>query len=80
VSRRIAVTLVHGVEISDPDFAVKPIERLKRAFARHSGGVDPDEALVVRATDWAPRPTAGTPPRGVSWTPSPAHSCGCTGR
>jgi hypothetical protein len=54
MSRRIAVTLVHGVEISDPDFAVKPIERLKRAFARHSGGVDPDEALVVRATDWAP--------------------------
>ncbi|WP_045877954.1 hypothetical protein [Pseudofrankia sp. DC12] len=50
---RIAVTLIHGVETADAGYADRAVELLRRAFAKHSGA-DPDEALVVRPTFWAP--------------------------
>jgi hypothetical protein len=50
---RLAVTFIHGVETADPAYAVRAIELLRRAFARHSGA-DPDEALVIRPVYWAP--------------------------
>jgi hypothetical protein len=50
---RIAVTLIHGVETADAGYGDRAVELLRRAFAKHSGA-DPDEALIVRPTFWAP--------------------------
>jgi hypothetical protein len=50
---RLAVTLIHGVETADSGYGDRAGDLLRRAFAKHSG-VDPDEALVVRPTFWAP--------------------------
>lgn len=52
-NRRLAVTFVHGVEISDATFADTATGMLKRAFTRHAG-VPADEALVIKPTYWAP--------------------------
>ncbi|GAB3972286.1 hypothetical protein GCM10029978_049090 [Actinoallomurus acanthiterrae] len=52
-SRRLAVTFLHGIEISDPAFAEKATDLLKRSFEDHAG-VAADEALVIRPTFWAP--------------------------
>jgi hypothetical protein len=52
-SRRLAVTFLHGVEITDERFADTATKLLKDAFARHSG-VSAEEALVIRPTSWAP--------------------------
>ncbi len=53
MSSKLAVMLVHGVEISNPDFAVKAIGLLRRSFSA-AAGVDADEALVIRTAFWAP--------------------------
>ncbi|ADP83204.1 hypothetical protein [Pseudofrankia inefficax] len=50
---RIAVTLIHGVETADAGYGDRAVELLRRAFAKHSGA-DPDDALIVRPTFWAP--------------------------
>lgn len=52
MSRRLAVTFIHGVEISDPGFADTATALLERAFTRHAG-VAADEALVIRPAFWA---------------------------
>lgn len=54
--KRIAVLVVHGVEIDDPDFAVTPIRLLREEFARRvgRGGPDPEEALVCHPAHLAP--------------------------
>jgi hypothetical protein len=54
--RRIAVLFVHGVEISDPDYAVTPTRLLREAFGRRvgEGGPDPADALCVHAAHLAP--------------------------
>ncbi|MFC6064409.1 hypothetical protein [Streptomyces ochraceiscleroticus] len=49
----MAVTFIHGTEISDPSFAVTATRLLKRAFTRHVG-IDADDALVIRPAHWAP--------------------------
>lgn len=53
---RIAVAIVHGVEIADPDFAAKPARLLRDAFADALGvtRLDADNALVVEPVYWAP--------------------------
>lgn len=51
--QRLAVTFIHGVEISDPQFASTATRKLRRAFARHAQ-VDADQALVIEPTYWAP--------------------------
>jgi hypothetical protein len=54
--QRIAVAIIHGLEISDPDFAATPSQLLKEAFAEALGpdGPDPDDALAVQPVHWAP--------------------------
>jgi hypothetical protein len=49
----LAVTFVHGIEISDPGFARTATDKLSRAFTRHAG-VDAEEALVIEPAYWAP--------------------------
>ncbi len=51
----IAVAIVHGIEIEDPDFATTPTKLLKEAFADQFGphGPDPDQALIVEPIAWA---------------------------
>jgi hypothetical protein len=53
---RIAVLLVHGVEIQDPEFAVAATELLKKRFSEHVGrrGPSADDALVIETVHWAP--------------------------
>src|SRR5437588_5986892 len=51
--RRIAVTFVHGVEISDKQYASKATRLLREAFTKYAG-VDADEALVIEPVFWAP--------------------------
>jgi len=51
--RRLAVMLVHGVEIADERFADTAIGLLREEFTRIAG-VDADEALVIRTAFWAP--------------------------
>jgi hypothetical protein len=55
--QRIAVAIVHGVEIADPDFAATPTRLLKSAFAKAVGndGPDPDDALAIEPVFWAPQ-------------------------
>jgi hypothetical protein len=53
MTQPLAVTFIHGVEISDPDFARTAIEKLRRAFTRYAQ-VDADEALVIEPSFWAP--------------------------
>lgn len=50
---RLAVLFVHGVEVSDPDFARTAMRLLREEFTRIAG-VDADEALVLRPAFWAP--------------------------
>jgi hypothetical protein len=50
--RRIAVTFVHGVEISNPDYAKNGAAMLKAAFTRHAGRAA-DDALVIKPVYWA---------------------------
>ena len=54
--KRIAITFVHGVEISDENFAKNAIALLRASFARQLGAsdVDPAEALVIDPVYWAP--------------------------
>lgn len=54
--KRIAVAIVHGIEIDDPDFAATPARLLREHFAKHAGtGAHAvDEALVVQPIHWAP--------------------------
>jgi len=54
--KRIAVLIVHGVEIDDPEFAATPIRLLKKEFTRHLGrdAPDPEEALVFQKAHLAP--------------------------
>lgn len=54
--QRIAVAIVHGVEIDDPNFATTPTRLLKKGFAEAMGrdGPDPDDALVIEPVFWAP--------------------------
>lgn len=49
--RRLAVTFIHGVQITDPDFADRASNLLRQYFAER--GVDPDDALVIQPTSWA---------------------------
>jgi hypothetical protein len=49
----LAVTFVHGTEISDPGFAKTATDKLRRAFERHANA-DADEALIIEPTYWAP--------------------------
>ncbi len=54
--QRIAVAIVHGIEIDDPHFAATPTKLLKEGFAEAVGpsGPDPDDALVIEPIHWAP--------------------------
>lgn len=52
---KLAVLFVHGVEISDPNYADTAIERLKRLFLKHTGDVEgAEDALVIEAAYWVP--------------------------
>ncbi|GEL17415.1 hypothetical protein [Pseudonocardia asaccharolytica] len=53
---RIAVAIVHGIEIADPAFAATPTRLLREGFARELGvGVaDTEDMLVVEPVHWAP--------------------------
>ncbi|MFC5995712.1 hypothetical protein ACFQE5_15985 [Pseudonocardia hispaniensis] len=53
---RIAVAIVHGIEISDPDFAATPTRLLRQGFARELGVpvADTEDMLVVEPVHWAP--------------------------
>lgn len=51
--RRLAVMLVHGVEIADDRFADTAIALLREEFTRIAG-VDADEALTIKTAFWAP--------------------------
>ncbi|WP_326642335.1 hypothetical protein OG884_04210 [Streptosporangium sp. NBC_01755] len=53
---RIAVAIVHGVEIADPAFAAEPARLLRRSFAAELGlsPLDADNALVIEPVYWAP--------------------------
>src|SRR2546423_2755485 len=53
MSAKLAVLLIHGVEIDDPHFADTAIRLLRRSFAEQTG-VDPDDALVIKPAFWAP--------------------------
>jgi hypothetical protein len=53
VDGKLAVVLIHGIEINDPHFADGAIRLLKRAF-RAETGADPDTALAIRTAFWAP--------------------------
>jgi hypothetical protein len=53
MTKKLAVMFIHGVEINNPQYADNAISLLRREFARCSG-VDPDTALVVRPTFYAP--------------------------
>lgn len=52
--RRIAVAVVHGVEIDDPSFVDTPARLLKEEFAKAVGkdGPDPDDVLVIEPIIW----------------------------
>src|SRR5438874_12791609 len=50
--KKIAVALIHGIEIDDRDYAATAIGLLRRRFAEQAG-VDADNALVVRAAYWS---------------------------
>ncbi len=54
--KRLAVLFVHGVEITDPQYAETPARLLRAAFTRHLGRAAPDprDALVVQAAQLAP--------------------------
>lgn len=54
--KRIAVAVVHGIEIEDPQFAAPAIELLREGFAEEvgRGGPDPEDALVIEPVNWAP--------------------------
>lgn len=53
---RIAVAIIHGIEIDDADFALTPTRLLKEEFAKAvgPGGPDPDDVLVVEPILWSP--------------------------
>lgn len=54
---RIAVLMIHGIEIEDPEFAETPARLLQKHFRRHvgsGGGAEAEGALVVEAVHWAP--------------------------
>jgi hypothetical protein len=52
---RIAVAIVHGIEIEDTEFALTTIERISELFEEKTGGaVAPAEALAFEAVHWAP--------------------------
>ena len=53
MSRKIAVAFIHGIEIDDRNYAATAIRLLKRCFASHVGGLEPDDALVIRAAYWS---------------------------
>ena len=51
----IAVLFIHGVEIRDPRYADAAIGRLRRDFAKLTGGQDgADHALVIEPAYWIP--------------------------
>jgi hypothetical protein len=54
--QRIAVAIVHGIEINDPDFADTPTKLLLDAFTDALGSTQPaaEEALVIEPIHWAP--------------------------
>lgn len=53
---RVAVLFIHGIEIEDPSFAVKPTQLLHAHFSEQFPrlGPAPDEALVCEPVHWAP--------------------------
>jgi hypothetical protein len=53
---RIAVLFLHGVEITDPEYAATPIRLIEEEFTRHLGpeAPDPQEALAFHALHLAP--------------------------
>jgi hypothetical protein len=53
---RLAVVIVHGVEVADARFAATTIARLTRLFARECGMAEhrAREILVFRSVHWAP--------------------------
>lgn len=55
--RRIAVAVVHGIEIDDPAFAETPARLLREGFAKAVGknGSDPDDVLVIEPVLWGQR-------------------------
>lgn len=54
--KRIAVAIVHGIEIDDPEFAATPTKLLEEGFTQAVGrdAPDPRDALVVEPINWAP--------------------------
>lgn len=54
--KQIAVAIVHGIEIDDPEFASTPIRILREGFAKELGddGPDPEDAIVIEPVNWAP--------------------------
>jgi hypothetical protein len=54
--KRLAVAILHGIEIEDRDFAATPTRLLHEGFARAMGpgGPDPREALAIQPVHWAP--------------------------
>jgi hypothetical protein len=51
----IAVLFVHGVEVRDPRYAEAAISRLRRDFAKRTGGLEgADRALVIEPAYWIP--------------------------
>ena len=54
--QRLAVAVVHGIEIDDEKFAVTPTRLLQEGFAKAlgPGGPDPEEALEIQPIHWAP--------------------------
>jgi len=51
---RMAVLLIHGVEINNKDFAKKASEQLREAFVSHTDGAALQDDLIIRTAFWAP--------------------------
>ena len=54
----LAVLIIHGIEIEDPDFHRTPQRLLEEHFGRWFRGQrnapDPKQALVIEPVHWAP--------------------------